>query len=158
MNGGSPTISFDQRIRAFGADYSKGESSMKFCKFGLFLALLVAVCLPVAAQTELRVNIPFNFIAAGKTLSAGQYAVRRVLPDGDAWGLMGDHDSAMVLISTTQSVSAPHPLSLVFLKQGDQYSLTRIWSSEYLGRDVLRPNVKQTVIAKSDSYVEVAAK
>jgi hypothetical protein len=130
---------------------------MKFCKLGLFFALLAAVCLPAAAQ-DLHVNVPFDFVAGGKTLPAGQYRVQRVFENGDAWGLMGDHASAIVLISTVQSVSAPHQLSLVFLQQGGQYSLTRIWSSEFLGRDVMRRNVKQTVVAKGDSnYVEVRA-
>lgn len=132
---------------------------MKFCKFGLFLTLLAAVCLPAAAQTDLHVNIPFDFVAGGKALPAGQYTVRQVFPsDNIAWGLFGDHQSAMFVTGALQSVSAPHELSLVFLHQGDQYSLTQIWSSKHLGRDVPRSNVKQTVIAKSDNYVEVAAK
>ncbi|HXZ42254.1 MAG TPA: hypothetical protein VEG68_16030 [Terriglobales bacterium] len=132
---------------------------MKFCKFGLFLALLVAVCLPAAAQTQLHVNIPFNFVVDGKALPAGQYTVRQVFPNDDmVWGLFGDHHSAMVVTGTLQSVSASHELSLIFLHQGEQYSLTRIWTSEHLSRDVPRSNVKQTVIAKGDSnYVGVRA-
>lgn len=43
---------------------------MKFCKFGLFFALLAAMCLPAAAQ-ELHVDVPFTFVAGGKTLPAG---------------------------------------------------------------------------------------
>jgi len=132
---------------------------MKFCKLGVFLTLLAAICLPAAAQTQIHVNIPFNFVAGGKALPAGHYTVRQVFPnDSSAYGLFGDHDSAMVLTGASQSVSAPHQLSLVFLQQGGQYSLTRIWSSQYLGRDVMRPNVKQTVVAKGDNYsVEVRA-
>lgn len=130
---------------------------MKFCKLGLFFALLAAICLPAAAQ-ELHVNVPFNFAAGGKALPAGQYTIQRILPDGDAWGLIGDHDSAIVLISTVESAKAPHNPSLVFLQQGGQYSLTQIWASEFLGRDVMRSNVKQTVVAKGDTnYVEVRA-
>lgn len=130
---------------------------MKFCKLGLFFALLAAVCLPAAAQ-ELHVNVPFNFVANGKTLPAGEYTVQRTFSDGNAWSLIGDHDSAMVLIGTVQSVNTPHNPSLVFLQQGGQYSLTQIWSSQFLGRDVMRSHVKQTVVAKGDSnYVEVRA-
>jgi hypothetical protein len=130
---------------------------MKFCKLGLLFALLAAISLPAAAQ-ELHVNVPFNFAAGGKTLPAGQYTIQRTFADGDAWSVIGDHDSAIVLISTVQSASEPHNPSLVFLQQGGLYSLTRIWASEFLGRDVLRSNVKQTVVAKGDTnYVEVRA-
>jgi len=59
---------------------------VKFRKFSLFLALVMAVCLPAVAQTAMRVNIPFNFIAAGKSLPAGQYMVTRVFSgDQTTW-------------------------------------------------------------------------
>ena len=48
---------------------------MKFCKASLFVALLVVACLPVAAQAQIQLNIPFNFFAAGKSLPAGHYEV-----------------------------------------------------------------------------------
>jgi hypothetical protein len=110
---------------------------MKFLKFSLFIALLVAACLPAAAQTQqLRLNIPFDFIVKGKTLPAGHYVAKRL-------GTIDD--------------SVSHNLSLIFLKSGDQYSLLQIWDGQHFGRELLRSNVKQTMVADNGTYVEVGA-
>ena len=34
---------------------------MKLFKVSLFFALLIALCLPAVAQTQLLVDVPFNF-------------------------------------------------------------------------------------------------
>ncbi|MGA7926442.1 MAG: hypothetical protein WCA20_10615 [Candidatus Sulfotelmatobacter sp.] len=132
---------------------------MKFCKVSLFLALLVAVCLPAVAQTSLRLDIPFNFIAAGKTLPAGHYTVARVSDmDSDAWRISGDRASVVVLTNPGESLRTAHARSLVFLKAGDGYSLVKIWDAEHFGRELRRSNVKQTLVAEGNNYVEIAAK
>jgi len=43
---------------------AQGGSSMKICKASLFLALLVAICLPAVTQTKMRLVGPFNFLRA----------------------------------------------------------------------------------------------
>jgi hypothetical protein len=130
---------------------------MKFCKFALFLALLVAAGLPVAAQTELRFNVPFDFVVAGKTLPAGHYTLVQTFSDQNTWSMLGEQGSATVLTNALDSKKAGHEVSLVFLRQGAQLTLAEIWSSEHYGHDVLRPNIKQTIVAQGAKYVAVGA-
>jgi hypothetical protein len=132
---------------------------MKFLKFSLFIALLVAACLPAAAQTQqLRLNIPFDFIVKGKTLPAGHYVAKRLgtIDDG-VWTLESDQAAAMFLTNPVESPKVSHNLSLIFLKSGDQYSLLQIWDGQHFGRELLRSNVKQTMVADNGTYVEVGA-
>ena len=132
---------------------------MKFCKLTLSLALLLAVCLPAAAQVQtLRLNVPFDFVVAGKTLPAGHYYVKRVLnSENTTWLINGDHGFATVITNAVESPRTPHAPSLVFLEGGGRYSLVQIWDQEHFGREVPRSNVKQTLVAEGSKYVEVGA-
>jgi hypothetical protein len=132
---------------------------MKFLKFSLFIALLVAACLPAAAQTQqLRLNIPFDFIVKGKTLPAGHYIAKRLgTIDESVWTLESDQAAAMFLTNPVESPRVSHNPSLIFLKAGDQYSLLQIWDGQHFGREVLRTNVKQTMVADAGQYVEIGA-
>jgi hypothetical protein len=133
---------------------------MKLCKVSLFFALLVAVCLPAIGQTAMRVNIPFNFVAVGKSLPAGHYTVERFgTPSGNMWSITSDQGSAVMNTDQAGSLKAHRP-SLVFLQAGGTYSLIQIWNWDS-GRDVPQAHVKHTLVSKdeskSDKYVEIAA-
>jgi hypothetical protein len=135
---------------------------MKVCKVSLLFALLVAVCLPVVGQTAMRVNVPFDFVAAGKSLPAGEY---RVAPESSqdftTWCISNDKDAAMVITTQADSTQKAHGPSLVFLQAGGTYSLMQIWNGERTGREMQRSKVKQTLVAKGESnggkYVEIGA-
>lgn len=139
---------------------------MKLFKVSLCFALLVVVCLPAVAQTQMKLDIPFNFSAAGKSLPAGHYRVVQVFDANKAaWRISTDHHSVMALTNSVESAHMAHRPSLVFLRTGDSYSLVQIWPEEFAGRDmVLRPEVQTTILAeggnygKSKEYVEIAAK
>jgi len=131
---------------------------MRLCKVSLFFALLVAVCLPAVAQTGVQLDIPFNFVAAGKILPAGHYTVVPVFGDDHAtWRISNDHDCVMMLTNLAQSPQTAHRPSLVFLHAGEAYSLVQIWPGGHLGREVFRSNVKQTLVAQGGKYVEIGA-
>jgi hypothetical protein len=133
---------------------------MKFCEVSLFLALLLAVCFPALAQAQIHVNVPFDFLAAGKSLPAGQHQVERLF-DGNlaVWRLVnGDGRATLVLTNSVQSLKTEHPPSLVFRNTGTTYSLVQIWTTAHLGRDLpLREKVKTTLIAETDKYVVIKA-
>jgi hypothetical protein len=135
---------------------------MKFCKVSLFFALLVAVCLPAMGQTAIRVDIPFNFVAVGKSLPAGHYTVARFLtPSGNMWSISDDQARTVMVMNTNQDGSQKaHRPSLVFLQAGGTYSLIQIWNWDS-GRDVPQSQVKHTLVSKdeskSDKYVEIGA-
>jgi len=130
---------------------------MKFCKVSLFLALLAAVCLPAVAQTGVKLDVPFDFIAAGKTLPAGHYAVVPARSmSRDAWLISNDHTSVMVLSNPVESPATAHNPSLVFWQAGGTYSLVQIWDKEHSGRELLKSK-NRTVVADGGRYVQVAA-
>jgi hypothetical protein len=133
---------------------------MKFCKVSLFFALLGAFCLPAVAQNALQVNIPFNFIAAGKSLPAGHYRVVRLSTSSVVWYISDNHTSAIMLTDPAESSQKVHHPSLIFRQAGGTYSLMQIWN-ERSGREVPQVKVKQTLVSKDDSkdvkYVEIGA-
>jgi len=131
--------------------------SMKLCKFGLFFALVTAICLPSTAQTRLELNIPFSFVAAGKSLPAGHYSVATGFGDRHAWFISNDHTSVSVLSFAMHSPETTHGASLVFFQSGGTYSLVEIWDGAHAGQQVLKSNVKQTLVAEGGKYVEIAA-
>jgi hypothetical protein len=135
-----------------------GESNVKFLKFSLFLALFAAVGLPAAAQTRIKLDIPFTFIAAGKSLPAGHYTVDTVeSTDSCAWFISNDHTTVSVMSSPIRSSEKTHGPGLIFLQSGGTYSLVQIWDAEHFGRNVLRSKVKQTVVAQDVKYVAIGA-
>jgi hypothetical protein len=133
---------------------------MKFCKISVFLALLVAVCLPVVGQTAMRVDIPFNFVAGGKSLPAGHYRVARLPMSECAWYISNDHTSANMITDLAESTQDSHHPSLVFLQAGGTYSLVKI-RTYHSGWDVPQSKVKQTLVSKDGSkagdYIEIGA-
>ena len=132
---------------------------MKFCKISVFFALLVAACLPVVGQTAIRVDIPFNFVAAGKSLPAGHYRVARVPISKCAWYISNGHISANML-TLAESTRNSHRPSLVFLRAGGTYSLVKI-RTDYSGWDIPQSKVKQTLVSKDGSkvgdYIEIGS-
>ncbi|HXY07931.1 MAG TPA: hypothetical protein VEI52_08750 [Terriglobales bacterium] len=131
---------------------------MKFLKFSLLVALIVAACLPGFAQSQqLRLNIPFDFVVKGRTLPAGHYIVRRGNIGEDVWTIESGQGSAIFLTNPVESPKKAHNPSLVFVRSGDQYALVQIWDDGHLGRELLLTNVKQTMVAQGTQLVEVNA-
>ena len=129
---------------------------MKFCKLSIFLALLMAVCLPAVAQTQMRLNIPFDFSAAGKSLPAGYYNVAEVFSGNKvAWLVSGYGGGAMMLTSPVESREKAHRRGLTFWCAGKTCSLTQIWLTENYGRGLpMKSKVKTTILAEGDKSVE----
>jgi hypothetical protein len=132
---------------------------MKLCKASLFLALLVAVCPTGIAQSQIRLNVPFEFSAGGKSMPAGHYRVARVDDNDHAiWRISNEHGAVVVLTNSVESPNRAHPPSLVFLCAGDRYFLVQIWGSEHSGQDLLlKPKVTTVILARGSKYVEIGA-
>lgn len=135
-------------------------------KVSFCIALLVALCLPVVGQTQLLVDVPFNFVAGGKSLPAGEYRVSRAfLWSNDGWCIRSGKDSAAMMTNEVLSPRQAHRPSMVFVHTSDGYSLAQVWTSEHEGHELqLRPSVKTIILTeekksiKSPQYVEIAGK
>ena len=122
-----------------------------FC-FGLFFAAQV----PAHAQAF---KVPFTFTVGKKVLPPGTYTVAQNYPDSDAsWVVRKQSgESAIVITNSVGSPLVDHQTSLVFRRDGGEYSLIEFWQDTHRGRSVIRPKLPNTQIAKSQSDVVVIA-
>jgi hypothetical protein len=129
---------------------------MRFGKLALCCALFMGAFVQAHSQTQIRVNVPFDFAVGNHTLPAGQYDVNPVA-DTSVWRINNHQGNLAVIMTNAASPSkVNHTCSLLFRKSGGEYSLVEFWLEGNLGRDVIRPKIARSVIAQSD-LVEVAA-
>lgn len=107
------------------------------------------------------VQIPFDFIVAGKTLPAGEYLVERsTLNSADGLRLISTDKNAgvFVLTTTVQSNWRQSGSKLVFNRYQDQYFLAEFWTSgEATGRALIKSERERTLqreIAKNGDKPE----
>ena len=80
--------------------------------------------------SEVRADVPFDFIVGNKTYPAGSYAVEYTQPQGVFLIHIGEDETRhIVLWSNTvpaQSIE-DHSPKLIFNRYGDEYFLTQVW-------------------------------
>ena len=129
---------------------------MKTLKTYALLVLTVALC-AVAAQAQASVmvkgNVPFNFVVGDHTLPGGQYIVKSLGQEIDAWF---DSDGQQLFIDRTFAMSKEDLSStkLVFSRYGDTYYLVELWSNG-VAHEVRQPS-KMQHIAKTQKPEVVA--
>jgi hypothetical protein len=97
---------------------------------------LAALAAATRAQAvdQIVVNIPYEFVVAGKTLPAGTYTVKR-LNDRDINELSitsFENRAGALLISTEVSEAREYKPTLRFEHIGDQYFLSKIETAEHV--------------------------
>jgi hypothetical protein len=96
--------------------------------FGLVLAT-VSAC---AQSNNLKADVPFNFVVAGKTLIGGEYTIRseKAAPQHELSINRMARSSVVFLAVPCLSSKGSKPSNqtkLVFDRYGDQYFLSEIW-------------------------------
>jgi hypothetical protein len=130
---------------------------------GLFALTILAASPVVHAQEVMRADIPFNFVAGGRTLPAGEYSVRRFNPmDGSNIMLLTKpKDTSAAAVISTNVVEARTPQSrskLVFHRYGENYFLSQIWTEgQTRGRALWQSPAEREVakVAKAETKGEV---
>jgi len=125
---------FQVNDAAFGTTYlARGEVMKRiFTAIVTTVVLALAVITPARAQlpgTSMRAYIPFDFIVNGKTLSAGNYEVRRITdaPEGlIIRSVNNKHDHSMFETESMQQNRLPRHDALVFDRYGDTYFLSEV--------------------------------
>jgi len=96
----------------------------------LGLGLLFATASAYAQTAALKANIPFNFIVTGKSLPAGEYAIRSLSTSERVLVIRGSDKSAnMVMANPCESARPSDKTKLVFHRYGDRYFLSQIWTA-----------------------------
>jgi hypothetical protein len=86
------------------------------------------------AVDQLVVNIPYEFVAAGKTLPAGTYTLHRIsTTNNDELSLTSfENRTGVLLISSEVSSTREYEPKLTFEHVGDQYFLSKIETAEHI--------------------------
>lgn len=104
----------------------KTGSLVRWLAGGVLLTLAVTFS---SAQT-VRANIPFDFVAAGSSLAAGEYTLEGSGPTDEVLQMcnLDQRRCIFVIASQVASGAKNDPGKLVFNRSGDQYFLSEIWS------------------------------
>ena len=118
-----------------------------------FALAALAVAARGQAVDELIVNIPHDFVAAGKTLPAGTYKVLRI-DDNDIKQLaltsFENRDGALLLSSDISPTREGKP-TLTFQRVGDQYFLSKIETGEHIFTLPLSTKANQLVATRQQT-------
>jgi hypothetical protein len=128
---------------------------IQFMKMLLVLGLIIGIGnVPARAQgalddTAVEADVTHPFIVRDKTLPAGKYTIKRV--DYTQPNVLeirsADGRTAVVFeVESVQTNQIPSDAELVFNKLGDQYFLSKIWTSDSsIGYQVLKTKAEKTL-------------
>jgi hypothetical protein len=103
--------------------------------FSAFVALAaLAVATRAQAVDKLVVNIPHDFVAAGKTLPAGTYTINRIndFNNTELSLTSFENKDGVLLISSEVAPTREDKPALTFNHVGNQYFLSRIETLEHV--------------------------
>lgn len=128
---------------------------MKIVRVLVLCMVLLGTAAFAAAQSNLRVEVPFAFQVGNRVLPAGTYSVTRIF-DGDPslLALTGVHTKARVNVYGSPTHDRPGA-SLSFLRYGETYFLTAISSPS--GKLSVATSGKQRQMASVQNTIEVTA-
>ena len=111
-----------------------------------------------------ELDIPFEFILNGRTLSPGRYSVERINPEKPNVVMFKGLSHKTVLMVITQRVERENPStysSLEFRRRGNSFHLVQIWSLGEMNGNRIPLNIdeQQNSRARNDrTFVKLRAK
>lgn len=132
-----------------------------FLMTSLFALFIIAGGQVAQAQQVALVDIPFDFVAGGTKLPAGEYTVGRAGMSNSFVVLRQSDDpgtSAMILTNAAERTQAKSQPTLVFHRYGDRYFLSQVWNGgEIRGRELMKSAAEKEVakLAKLETKGEV---
>lgn len=140
----------------------KKQALKVFVVFGLFTLLMSA---SVYAQSDERViaDIPFAFVAGEKTLPAGEYEIKRGMPNTPDVLLIRSEDNnrnaIFVMAEEAQAARTPDKTELVFNQVGDTYFLSKIWvAGDDIGRELPTTHAERALEQGESQHLTKAVK
>lgn len=102
-------------------------------RFVITVLLIALVTTNVEAQSAYRfkVDVPFQFVLNGQTLSAGTYVVERTDPSKPNIVTLKKADGGIVRVVITQRVEKDEPStasSLIFIQRKGKHYLFQVWA------------------------------
>lgn len=122
---------------------------------------LAALAITAKGQTvdHLIVNIPYEFVVAGKTLPAGTYRVSRINDKDERQLIISSFENreAVMVISNEVSPIRTDSPSLSFEQAGGEYFLSKIATAEHVFTIPVSKRAVLEAIAKTHGDPSVAA-
>ncbi len=123
----------------------------------LFVAM---TAVPAAAQSRVRVNIPFAFEAGTESLPSGQYMIERTSPTGPSVLRIHNVDAnktfGLLSLPAVRPVAGDYP-RLKFEILAGTYRLAEVWTPGAEGGVFLPRTKEQAVIAQQEGKVKTIA-
>ena len=131
--------------------------------FPLLAVLVLLAAGSVQAQNGgVKANIPFDFTAGSKTLTAGEYRITAMSDAGGVlWVAGSGFSKGFVGSQAVEKIAAATSTRLVFHRYGNRYFLYQIWvEGENRGRELPRTRLEKEVAsnARPSSVAVLASK
>ena len=98
---------------------------------------------------QVKAQVPFDFIVAGKTLRAGQYDVLNMSSGGEALSIKTANGKSEAMLLTSPVIDNHQQdtnAKLVFHKYGDTYFLSQVWlSGRANGREIAKSKQERAI-------------
>jgi len=135
---------------------------MKYVRFTLFVAAVLAISTAAYARPNVRATVPFDFVVGDKLYPAGDYSLTANGIGSPVVQIISQADAHSILALTSNcsvSVAKDQPTKLVFQRVNGAYVLHQVWiAGSHAGRQFThRPadtqlalngsNVQEVVIA-----------
>ena len=118
--------------------------------FIAFLGLFLTPALAPLYGQSMKVEIPFDFVAAQATLAAGEYSVSRNSPAQGMVRLVNSQgETAVCLAGAIQAGRPSTTTKLVFNRYGSHYFLSQVWMVGDDQGHLLRPSKAEREIART---------
>jgi hypothetical protein len=128
----------------------------------ILIALIVVAGLGVTARAQapdqILVNIPYEFVVAGKTLPAGTYRVNPVSNNDHEASVLSSFESratVMVLSSSIESTQVSRP-EVSFEQAGSQHFLSKIETADHVFTIPVSRSEILEAVARSHSGTSVS--
>jgi hypothetical protein len=121
---------------------------MKKTSFKLLMILSVMVLLAassafVQSPERVVVNVPFEFTVGSKTLPAGEYTIRQILPSRLLIRSNDGHHAVIAMTYDVQAKAEQSSARLLFTRYGDQHFLYQVFTpGTNRGRELTRSDIE----------------
>jgi hypothetical protein len=101
---------------------------MKTLRFALCALTLLLMASGVFAQTQVKANVPFDFVVGERYYSAGQYSLKTINDAGVMRITNTDLEMNVNVGSNSCAMISPSEKTVLeFRRMGDMYFLHRVW-------------------------------
>jgi hypothetical protein len=117
----------------------------------LSLGLLLATASAYARTVNVKANVPFKFVVAGRTMPKGEYTIRTLDGINHPLLIRGDGQKQSIFLAHSCVSVKPVQTKLVFNRYGDQYFLSEIWTEGNDAGYQLAKSRREVEMARNDT-------